>query len=202
MKLICIFALKLSDSQNRLMPVTPIQGPIFLKNNSVPVVPLYSYPTVNNGTLMQIPVSTNCYWHMKHHPSACRTIRSAKLNINWAHKRGSSFIKAPSFCGLNKQSFTAPAKRTWRIVLLRSIFRHTTECLYWVAAVKSCQFNKEAWNSVSIEIFFSRKMNEFLRVLLFNDWVRDFLLLQRCCLMTSLCLKDADFLQFSPQVAH
>ncbi|CRK93249.1 CLUMA_CG006792, isoform A [Clunio marinus] len=44
------------DSQNRLMPVTPIQGPIFLKNNSVPVVPLYSYPKVYNGTFMQIPI--------------------------------------------------------------------------------------------------------------------------------------------------
>jgi hypothetical protein len=47
----------ISDSQNRLMPVTPIQGPIFVKNNSVPVVPLYAYPKVYNGTFMQIPVS-------------------------------------------------------------------------------------------------------------------------------------------------
>lgn len=37
--------------------VTPIQGPILVKNGSVPVVPLYSYPTINNGTLVQIPVS-------------------------------------------------------------------------------------------------------------------------------------------------
>lgn len=37
--------------------VTPIQGPIFLKNGSVPVVPLYSYPQINNGTFVQIPVS-------------------------------------------------------------------------------------------------------------------------------------------------
>lgn len=37
--------------------VTPIEGPIFIKNGSVPVVPLYSYPTVNNGSLVQIPVS-------------------------------------------------------------------------------------------------------------------------------------------------
>ncbi|GAB0091806.1 Protein spaetzle 3 [Sergentomyia squamirostris] len=36
--------------------VTPIQGPIFIKNGSVPVVPLFSYPTVNNGTLVQIPI--------------------------------------------------------------------------------------------------------------------------------------------------
>lgn len=52
------------------MPVTPIQGPIFLKNNSVPVVPLYSYPTVNNGTFMQIPVSTEIasdIWNIIHH---------------------------------------------------------------------------------------------------------------------------------------
>ncbi|XP_008478198.1 extensin-2-like [Diaphorina citri] len=37
--------------------VTPIQGPITLRNGSVPVVPLYSYDTVNNGSLLQIPVS-------------------------------------------------------------------------------------------------------------------------------------------------
>ena len=38
--------------------VTPIQGPIFVKNGTVPVVPLFSYPTINNGTFVQIPVST------------------------------------------------------------------------------------------------------------------------------------------------
>ncbi|KAL1464770.1 hypothetical protein WDU94_004388 [Cyamophila willieti] len=37
--------------------VTPIQGPITIKNNSIPVVPLYSYDTINNGSLLQIPVS-------------------------------------------------------------------------------------------------------------------------------------------------
>lgn len=37
--------------------VTPIQGPIFVKNGSVPVVPLFSYPTINNGSFIQIPVS-------------------------------------------------------------------------------------------------------------------------------------------------
>lgn len=42
--------------------VTPIQGPIFLKNGSVPVVPLYSYPQLNNGTFVQIPVSTKRYF--------------------------------------------------------------------------------------------------------------------------------------------
>lgn len=36
--------------------VTPIQGPIFLKNGSVPVVPLYSYPQLNNGSFVQIPI--------------------------------------------------------------------------------------------------------------------------------------------------
>lgn len=36
--------------------VTPIQGPITIRNNSVPVVPLYSYDTVNNGSLLQIPI--------------------------------------------------------------------------------------------------------------------------------------------------
>lgn len=38
-------------------PVTPIQGPIYIKNGSVPVVPLYSHPVLNNGTFVQIPVS-------------------------------------------------------------------------------------------------------------------------------------------------
>lgn len=37
--------------------VTPIQGPIYLKNGSVPVVPLYGYQKVNNGSLLQIPAS-------------------------------------------------------------------------------------------------------------------------------------------------
>ncbi|KRT85261.1 hypothetical protein AMK59_2675, partial [Oryctes borbonicus] len=36
--------------------VTPIQGPILLKNGTVPVVPLYSYPQLNNGTFVQIPI--------------------------------------------------------------------------------------------------------------------------------------------------
>ncbi|TDG42849.1 hypothetical protein AWZ03_010721 [Drosophila navojoa] len=36
--------------------VTPIQGPIFLKNGSVPVVPLFSYPKSNNGSFLQIPI--------------------------------------------------------------------------------------------------------------------------------------------------
>ncbi|KAK0171226.1 hypothetical protein PV328_008977 [Microctonus aethiopoides] len=36
--------------------VTPIQGPIYLKNGSVPVVPLYSYPQYNNGSFVQIPI--------------------------------------------------------------------------------------------------------------------------------------------------
>ncbi|CAG9797876.1 unnamed protein product [Chironomus riparius] len=47
------------DSFNRLQPnfpVTPIQGPIFLQNDSVPVLPLYAYPKLNNGTIMQIPI--------------------------------------------------------------------------------------------------------------------------------------------------
>lgn len=39
-------------------PVTPIQGPIYIKNGSVPVVPLYSHPVLNNGTFVQIPVSS------------------------------------------------------------------------------------------------------------------------------------------------
>ncbi|XP_055303890.1 protein spaetzle 3 [Sitodiplosis mosellana] len=36
--------------------LTPIQGPIFIKNGSVPVVPLFSYPTMNNGTFIRIPI--------------------------------------------------------------------------------------------------------------------------------------------------
>lgn len=36
--------------------VTPIQGPIYLRNGSVPVVPLYGYQKVNNGSFLQIPV--------------------------------------------------------------------------------------------------------------------------------------------------
>lgn len=36
--------------------VTPIQGPIFLKNGTVPVVPLFAYPQVSNGTFVQIPI--------------------------------------------------------------------------------------------------------------------------------------------------
>lgn len=44
-----------------LPTVTPIQGPIFLKNGSVPVVPLYSYPKVNNGSFVQIPVRNRVF---------------------------------------------------------------------------------------------------------------------------------------------
>lgn len=45
------------DDGQEAPSVTPIQGPILLKNGTVPVVPLYSYPSVNNGTFVQIPVS-------------------------------------------------------------------------------------------------------------------------------------------------
>ncbi|XP_062547418.1 protein spaetzle 3 isoform X2 [Armigeres subalbatus] len=45
------------DRKNSRMPtVTPIQGPIFLKNGTVPVVPLFAYPQVSNGTFVQIPI--------------------------------------------------------------------------------------------------------------------------------------------------
>ncbi|KAM0734872.1 Protein spaetzle 3 [Formica fusca] len=48
------------DDEDQNVPtnaqVTPIQGPIFLKNGSVPVVPLYPYPQLNNGTFVQIPI--------------------------------------------------------------------------------------------------------------------------------------------------
>ncbi|EDV59270.1 protein spaetzle 3 [Drosophila erecta] len=44
-------------SNNNQMPtVTPIQGPIYLKNGTVPVVPLFSYPKLNNGSFLQIPI--------------------------------------------------------------------------------------------------------------------------------------------------
>ncbi|CAH1639090.1 unnamed protein product [Spodoptera littoralis] len=36
--------------------VTPLQGPILLRNGSVPVVPLTSYRTINNGSFYQIPI--------------------------------------------------------------------------------------------------------------------------------------------------
>ncbi|XP_037805555.1 protein spaetzle 3 [Lucilia sericata] len=38
------------------MTVTPIQGPIYLKNGTVPVVPLFHYPSFNNGSFVQIPI--------------------------------------------------------------------------------------------------------------------------------------------------
>ncbi len=53
-----------SIKQYPLPTVTPIQGPIFLKNGSVPVVPLYSYPKVNNGSFVQIPVSTKIFTYL------------------------------------------------------------------------------------------------------------------------------------------
>lgn len=51
------------DDEEEVTPpaVTPIQGPIFLKNGTVPVVPLFSYPVLNNGTFIQIPVSKNLF---------------------------------------------------------------------------------------------------------------------------------------------
>ncbi|OXA59156.1 hypothetical protein Fcan01_04225 [Folsomia candida] len=36
--------------------VTPIEGPIYAKDGHLPVVPLYSYNAVKNGTLYQIPI--------------------------------------------------------------------------------------------------------------------------------------------------
>ncbi|KAH8273637.1 hypothetical protein KR018_005544 [Drosophila ironensis] len=41
---------------NQMPTVTPIQGPIYLKNGTVPVVPLFSYPKLNNGSFLQIPI--------------------------------------------------------------------------------------------------------------------------------------------------
>ncbi|CAB3361946.1 Hypothetical predicted protein [Cloeon dipterum] len=45
-----------SDLPNNGNGVTPIEGPISLKNGSVPVVPLYSYPLLRNGSFVQIPI--------------------------------------------------------------------------------------------------------------------------------------------------
>ncbi|XP_014357131.1 protein spaetzle 3 [Papilio machaon] len=45
-----------SGSDSGQPAVTPLQGPILLRNGSVPVVPLTSYPTVNNGSFYQIPI--------------------------------------------------------------------------------------------------------------------------------------------------
>lgn len=49
------------DDPGSFPSVTPIQGPIFIKNGSVPVVPLYSHPVLNNGTFVQIPVSSTYF---------------------------------------------------------------------------------------------------------------------------------------------
>ncbi|XP_026756181.1 protein spaetzle 3 [Galleria mellonella] len=43
-----------SDSEQPA--ITPLQGPILVRNGTVPVVPLTSYPTVANGTFYQIPI--------------------------------------------------------------------------------------------------------------------------------------------------
>ncbi|CAB3233988.1 unnamed protein product [Arctia plantaginis] len=45
-----------SESDSGQPPVTPLQGPILLRNGSVPVVPLTSYRTTNNGSYYQIPI--------------------------------------------------------------------------------------------------------------------------------------------------
>ncbi|KAH8237571.1 hypothetical protein KR038_010055 [Drosophila bunnanda] len=45
-----------ANNNNQMPTVTPIQGPIFLKNGTVPVVPLFSYPKLNNGSFLQIPI--------------------------------------------------------------------------------------------------------------------------------------------------
>ncbi|XP_067623429.1 protein spaetzle 3-like [Eurosta solidaginis] len=45
-----------ANKKSSMPTVTPIQGPIFLKNGTAPVVPLFSYPTFNNGSFVQIPI--------------------------------------------------------------------------------------------------------------------------------------------------
>ncbi|XP_016968595.1 protein spaetzle 3 isoform X2 [Drosophila biarmipes] len=47
---------KNAANNNQMPTVTPIQGPIYLKNGTVPVVPLFSYPKLNNGSFLQIPI--------------------------------------------------------------------------------------------------------------------------------------------------
>ncbi|XP_034125290.1 protein spaetzle 3 isoform X2 [Drosophila guanche] len=47
---------KAKANSNQMPTVTPIQGPIYLKNGTVPVVPLFSYPKLNNGSFLQIPI--------------------------------------------------------------------------------------------------------------------------------------------------
>lgn len=54
----CLILFADKSNKSPMPSVTPIQGPIFLKNGSVPVVPLFSYPKSNNGSFLQIPVST------------------------------------------------------------------------------------------------------------------------------------------------
>lgn len=61
-----------SDSKDPSL--TPIQGPIFIKNGSVPVVPLFSYPTMNNGTFIRIPVSISRH---------LATVRGKSLSSGW-----------------------------------------------------------------------------------------------------------------------
>lgn len=46
-----------TEPEHEKLRVTPIQGPIFAKDGFVPVVPLYHYNSVKNGTYYQIPVS-------------------------------------------------------------------------------------------------------------------------------------------------
>lgn len=71
------------DDQGAYTPVTPIQGPIFIRNGSVPVVPLYSHPVLNNGTFVQIPVS-KCYKiSVKHLHEILLSISAHFANLNW-----------------------------------------------------------------------------------------------------------------------
>ena len=37
--------------------IAPIQGPIYVRNDSVPIIPQFTQPILSNGTLLQIPVS-------------------------------------------------------------------------------------------------------------------------------------------------
>lgn len=73
------------------MPVTPIQGPIFIKNNSVPVVPLYAYP--NNGTFMQIPVSILMIHFMFHRHSLCDTSSASNSELIESDEHTENYAK-------------------------------------------------------------------------------------------------------------
>lgn len=63
--------------------VTPIQGPILLKNGTVPVVPLYSYPMLNNGSFVQIPVSGLVVYNRLLHKLLYKVLFAIVSDLRW-----------------------------------------------------------------------------------------------------------------------